>query len=150
MTNKMNPLNALILYHLSGGHEGYVSEEALVEYERLTGIDTTPDKEESNIKDWNNWIPTTDTTELKVLGKFLEELGECSNATARVLIHGIGEFQPGTEESNSKWLQDEISDVLATAALVVEYYSLNETELEQRITKKYNYLKEWMYSGNLD
>lgn len=32
----MNPLKALILYHTSGGHEGFVVDEALVEYERLT------------------------------------------------------------------------------------------------------------------
>lgn len=93
----------------------------------------------------DNWVPTTDETELKVLGKFLEELGECSNAVARVLIQGVEDVEPTTKVPNRQWLSDEIADIMATASIVIEHYGLDLEAVNARIFSKYDYLKDWMY-----
>lgn len=89
------------------------------------------------------WHPTTNTQELKVGLKFLEELGESVSAMARCLMQGINESQPVTGKLNREWLQDEIADVIGNAHLVIEWYDLDREAIEQRATRKKVGLRIW-------
>jgi hypothetical protein len=98
----------------------------------------------------NPWQPITDKKHLKVLGKFLEELGEAASATARCLIQGIDEAQPVTGKVNRVWLEEEIADVFATAHLVCEALGLSYTDrIVPRMNLKAVVLSKWQ-DGLLD
>jgi len=83
----------------------------------------------------------TDPVDKKTLGKLLEELGECTSATARCLIQGIDEAEPITGKINRQWLQEEIADVYANLALTVERFNLDIDK--KRIDSKMTRLKNW-------
>jgi hypothetical protein len=89
------------------------------------------------------WHPMNDPVDLKVIGKFSEELGECSAAVGRCLIQGIDECEPTTGEPNREWLLKEVADVLANADLVIERFGLNRDAINQRIAFKQDHLRKW-------
>jgi hypothetical protein len=91
----------------------------------------------------NPWQPMSDILDIKILGKFLEELSECSSATARCLIQGIDESEPVTGKPNKEWLEDEIADVLANVDIVIARYSLNLNRISDRSKVKNDFLKRW-------
>lgn len=95
------------------------------------------------IKTRNLWNPTTNITELKLLGKLAEEAGEVGSVAARCIIQGINECEPSTGESNKLWLTKEIADVFATANLCIEYYELDKDFIFTRTQMKQEYLKIW-------
>lgn len=91
----------------------------------------------------NPWHPMFDPVDLKTLGKLLEELGECSAATARCLIQGIDEAEPTTGKVNRNWLEDEIADVIANLSLVVERFKLDHERMHVRTDRKIEHLRAW-------
>lgn len=89
------------------------------------------------------WHPMTDPVDLKHLGKLAEELGEAQAAVARCIIQGINEAEPSTKKPNRVWLEDELADVVANIALVVERFNLDEESMMARYAKKMKHLKQW-------
>ncbi len=81
--------------------------------------------------------------DLMVAGKFAEELGECGAAVSRCIIQGVDEREPSTGKPNREWLEDEIADVLANAALVQERFALSSTRIAARVVFKTGYLRQW-------
>lgn len=91
----------------------------------------------------NPWHPMSNPVDLKHLGKFGEELGECASAVSRCIIQGINENEPITGKSNKKWLEEEIADILAGAELVVARFDLDTREIYKRTARKKEQLKSW-------
>lgn len=89
------------------------------------------------------WHPMTDPIDLKHLGKFAEELGECTSAVARCMIQGIDECEPSTGEINRDWLTKEIADVICNVELVVEHFNLDWHKINERTVMKRHHLKRW-------
>ena len=103
-------------------------------------IDTDQDED---LK-WSPWRPISDPQKLKVLGKFCEELAECTSAASRCIIQGENEEEPVTGVKNAHWLEDEIADVLATAHLTAKYLNLDGDRVTARAEKKVAYLDGWL------
>ena len=91
----------------------------------------------------NPWHPMTDPIDLKTLGKFTEELGECVAAVSRCMIQGIDEYHPQSGIANRDWLEEEIADVMAGIELTVERFGLNEERIFARAARKIAGLREW-------
>lgn len=89
------------------------------------------------------WQPISDPRQLKILGKFLEELGEAVSATARTLIQGIDETEPMTGKPNREWLTEEIADVKGNIDLVIEEFQLSEGIIHTRAERKKINLRKW-------
>jgi hypothetical protein len=96
------------------------------------------------------WIPMSNPTDIKVLGKALEEAGEVISAMARCLIQGIDETEPSTGVLNREWLTKEIADAACTSGLVARHFDLNMSAINTRIAIKQNHLQKWfaMLDGN--
>lgn len=91
----------------------------------------------------NSWTPMARPVDLKHLGKLGEELGEASAAVSRCLIQGIDEREPVTGKLNREWLEDELADVRANIALVVEHFGLDTARMGERALRKRNQLRAW-------
>lgn len=91
----------------------------------------------------NPWHPMKRPIDLKHLGKFAEELGECSSAVARCIIQGIDEKEPVTGKKNRYWLEEEIADVLANINLVMRHFNLNQAQIQERKVRKEKQLLSW-------
>lgn len=93
----------------------------------------------------NPWEPMKDRTDLKILGKALEEAGEYTQALSRCLIQGIDESEPVTGKPNRKMLEEELADIMATSRHVMQRFKLDAKFIESRYEKKYEQLKGWFY-----
>lgn len=73
--------------------------------------------DEKNWKDPSPWVPMTRPIDQKHIGKFLEELGECVEATAQIELGG-------------KWekLENEIADVKCGIILCRDHFGLVNPE----------------------
>lgn len=91
----------------------------------------------------NPWHPITDPVDLKHLGKFGEELGECVSAICRCIIQGVDEKEPETNKPNKQWVQDEVADVLGNLELIIERFNLDVDYIRQRADKKKVHLRHW-------
>lgn len=87
------------------------------------------------------WRPETDLLRLAVLGKLLEELGECTAIVSRCLIQGIDEGDPETFVPNRTSLEKEIADVRMAIRHAEEHFSL--VRLRGREDTKYAHKKAW-------
>jgi NTP pyrophosphatase (non-canonical NTP hydrolase) len=94
-----------------------------------------------DLRDASPWNPMTDPTDLKVMGKLLEELGELTSAVSRCVIQGIDEVEPETLKPNRRWLEDEIADVLATIGLATVRFGIIPDH--NRINRKKAHLQQW-------
>lgn len=94
-----------------------------------------------DLRDANPWHPMINPIDIKNIGKFIEELGECVSAAARTLIQGIDECEPVTGKLNKEWLEDEIADIKANIDLVTDRFKLKINE--RRIERKKTHLKQW-------
>lgn len=107
------------------------------------------EKEKENVKpahvvgSVSPWQPMTNKTDLKVLGKLGEELGEASAAVSRCIIQGIDECEPTTRKPNKEWLEDELADVMTNIKLVVERFGLDQDRIRERIVRKTDQLRIW-------
>lgn len=91
----------------------------------------------------NPWHPMDKPVDIKVIGKFLEEMGEGVAASARCLIQGIEEKEPITGKVNKDWLEDEIADMHANLQLVIEHFHLDSSKILERSLAKKARLKNW-------
>jgi hypothetical protein len=91
----------------------------------------------------NPWSPITDSTDLKILGKQVEELNEAGSATARCIVQGIDEAEPTTGKINRRWLEEEMADVYACFAHTVERFDLDTKFIAKRAQEKYDRLATW-------
>ena len=73
--------------------------------------------ERTFVPDPSPWVPISDPRTLKVLGKFVEELGECVEAAIQ-RVHR-------STDDHTDALQSEIADVLCNIELVDEHLCLN-------------------------
>ncbi len=89
------------------------------------------------------WQPTTDPTEIKLLGKFQEELHELGKVIARIQIQQIGGIDPETGISNFESLEKEMGDVMALMGLTHRRYGLVLKRMEARAEVKAEYLSKW-------
>ncbi len=91
----------------------------------------------------NPWQPMSKPIDLKHLGKLAEELNECGAAVARCIIQGIEEKEPVTGKPNRQWLEEEIADIMANIALVIDHFKLNCRAMDARMDQKHDQLKIW-------
>lgn len=89
------------------------------------------------------WHPMSDSKDIKVIGKFLEELGEGVASSARSLIQGIEEAEPVTGRLNREWLEDEVADVIGNALLVIRHFNLDMERIQTRAERKMVNLQTW-------
>lgn len=89
------------------------------------------------------WQPMKRPIDLKHMGKFAEELGECLSAVARCMIQGIEECEPITGKKNRYWLEEEIADVLANIELNIKHFDLNQSQIQERKVRKIRQLRSW-------
>ena len=92
------------------------------------------------------WQPMNNPQDIKTLGKFGEELGECQASVMRCLIQGIDELEPKTGYLNRHWLEDKIADVVTNLELVIERFSLNQVRIYQKSSMKKSILLSWLSS----
>jgi hypothetical protein len=90
------------------------------------------------------WVPMSDPRDIKVVGKNLEEFGEGVVALARALIQGIDGTEPSTGKPNRQWVQEELSDALATSRMTVEHFGLDRPAMVERAERKYDFLGRWL------
>jgi len=93
--------------------------------------------------DFNPWRPITDSAPLRRLGKFGEELAECSAAVSRCIIQGIDESEPVTGKVNRQWLENEIADVMANIETVIDFFQLDTVAMYRRARLKKDVLIKW-------
>lgn len=91
----------------------------------------------------NPWVPTTNLSELRCLGKLGEEAAELSSAICRCIIQGMNEAEPSTGKINRDWLEDEIADVLANIEITIKNLNLNNGKIFSRLNRKTEHLKNW-------
>lgn len=89
------------------------------------------------------WVPMTNATDLKVLGKCAEECNELGAALIRCIIQGIDECEPVTGKLNRDWVEDEIADVLANIHLVRRRFKFDDLRILKRSTRKILKLERW-------
>ena len=89
------------------------------------------------------WIPMSDPVDLKYLGKFIEELGEGTQAAGRCLIQGMDQFNEKEGHINKTCLEDEIADIEANIKLVKERFGLDEFYISMRVEMKLPKLRAW-------
>jgi hypothetical protein len=94
-----------------------------------------------DLRDASPWHPMVNPVDIKHIGKFIEELGECVSAAARALIQGVTECEPVTGKPNKEWLEDEIADIEANIALCVVRFKLSVDS--KRRERKKRHLKQW-------
>lgn len=95
---------------------------------------------------WSPWQPEVSSSNLAVLGKMGEELGELSQMVSRCIIQGINESEPVTGKPNVVSLREEVADVMAMINIVCAHFKLDGSELNARAADKEFYLKEWIDS----
>lgn len=101
------------------------------------------DDEEAKTRKAQPWNPMADPTDIKVVGKLLEELGEAVSAAARCLIQGIEEKEPVTGKPNRDWLEDELADVGANMVMAANRFNLATQRMNLRSMQKQKFLASW-------
>lgn len=91
----------------------------------------------------SKWIPTTDLMMLRRMGKLGEELGELQSVTARCIIQGIDEVDPGSGKVNRQRLQEELADVQAQIGCTVQALQLDQDFMARRTARKIELMSEW-------
>lgn len=94
--------------------------------------------------------PDLSQLERKVLGKLGEETNELGTVLFRIHIQGLDAVIPGETKTNRQWLEEEIADVLTTAAKAVKHLKLDLDFIETRANKKDVYLEKWYLMPDID
>lgn len=94
----------------------------------------------------SEWQPITNKCDLAVLGKFGEELSECTTSIFRCIIQGMNEAEPTTGKINKHWLEDEVADVLALLAFALARFNLDKERINARVEMKRRYKEPWFAS----
>lgn len=89
------------------------------------------------------WVPTTNRSHLRVLGKAAEETSELGQVLARCIIQGIEEKEPNGEKTNRQWLTEEVADVYAALEVLVGEFQLDLETITTRQDSKVNKLLRW-------
>lgn len=103
----------------------------------------------SNMDRWNKcpaakpnpWHPLSNPVDLKVMGKFSEEINELGAAIARCIIQGVDEREPVTGKLNREWVEDEMADFQANMELVQERFGFKIDP--ERVKRKKAYQTIW-------
>jgi len=77
------------------------------------------------------------------LVKLIEECGELTQICAKKLAYYHTDTHPDDKGQMSGRIEDEIADVYAAAAFVMEKFKLNENRVIKRADEKLAKLKEW-------
>lgn len=90
------------------------------------------------------WEPEQNSLRLAVLGKLLEELGECSAVAARCIIQGLDEIDPFSQKINRHRLEDELADCTALILLASHVLELDSLKMNDRAELKITFLESWL------
>ena len=96
------------------------------------------------------WQPITDPRKVAVFGKTVEELGELTNITGRILCQGVDGKNPSTGKANRQALAEEIGDVLAQIQRIIIEESLDQDVILSRSVRKFEYLHGWLQTLDAD
>lgn len=94
--------------------------------------------------------PVLPLAERKALGKLGEETNELGTVLFRIHLQGLDEQVPGETKTNRQWLEEELADVMATAALAVKKLNLDLEFITERAKKKTTYLEKWYMLPDID
>lgn len=92
----------------------------------------------------SDWQPETDPMRCKLYGKSVEELGELLIEIGRCQIQGIDKHNPTTGLVNREGLENEIADVSAFNALMIELLGLDLDRIEARAQAKMDSKRPWI------
>lgn len=104
------------------------------------------DTKEIEKRDAQPWVPMSNPTDVKIIGKFIEELNELSGALSRALIQGIHEKHTDHEGTNLNHIVDEMGDVENMFSFFKARFmdAYDRSQLLQRAELKRNFLKNWL------
>ena len=88
------------------------------------------------------WIPITNCTDLKYLGKLNEELSELQKVISRIIIQGMDGVDPANNAINRAEFEKEIADVYAHLNCNIKHFYLMIDN--DRIIKKIKLQKQWV------
>lgn len=94
----------------------------------------------------SSWFPMKKPSDIAVIGKLLEELGELAAIAARCMIQGIHENHPETDKPNREALGEELADVAVLIHLMITRFNFTDTvgRMEMRGKAKSKYLETWL------
>lgn len=95
------------------------------------------------VKVASDWQPITNKHDLAVLGKLGEEAAELASAISRCIIQGLSECEPTTGKVNRVWLEEEVADVFALAALAIIHLGLDISAIMERQQRKIAFKAPW-------
>lgn len=91
----------------------------------------------------SKWMPETNPSILRRIGKTDEEIHELGKVLARIIIQGMAGVDPSTGVPNRAALTDEIADVYAQLDETVEMFELDSLQIQLRRKVKREQMKEW-------
>jgi hypothetical protein len=89
------------------------------------------------------WVPISSPILIAIIGKTLEELGELISALGRMLIQGVQGVDPKTGKTNTQMVTEEIADVNAKTAELVDELGLDTEEIHKRSLAKVAFSGSW-------
>lgn len=99
-----------------------------------------------------DWIPMRSRAGLAMIGKLVEEMGECLAVAGRIIIQqGFDGIDPETGEVNIDRLQRELADVEAMSTIIIDRLNMDVAAMDRRIDAKYEHKQKWLdYLTSLD
>jgi NTP pyrophosphatase (non-canonical NTP hydrolase) len=91
----------------------------------------------------SKWVPESNQTILRRVGKTGEECAELSKVCSRITIQGIDGVDPVTGESNRDALAKEIADVVAQCYTTIRMLVLDDHAIRNRVVEKQRQMDEW-------
>jgi NTP pyrophosphatase (non-canonical NTP hydrolase) len=79
------------------------------------------------------------------LAVLIEEMGEASHVACKALRHGFRAYHPDLLMNNRRFLAEEIGDVLAAIAIMVNAGDLNLKDIEVARARKMERIQEFMH-----
>lgn len=86
--------------------------------------------------------------ENKGLVKLVEECGELTQIAAKKMTQMDSDIHWDGKGSLAARLEDEIADVAAASAIVIENFNLNGNRIKERTQQKFELFKKWMDENN--
>jgi hypothetical protein len=90
------------------------------------------------------WEPEANPVNLAVLGKTVEEMGECLAAIGRTIVQGVDGRDPVTGEPNRQRIAEELDDLSAVTGHLRRELDLNLTAPIGRVDRKTRFLGNWL------
>ncbi len=79
---------------------------------------------------------------LKILEKLKEEASEVIHAACKTTLYDLDSVSPKTGYTNQEYLEQEIGDICAVIAILIEDGTVREKEIYARQDLKFDWLKK--------